>query len=101
MSCKSKVNPFICEQQKINSLFACEVLKDYKKNRYGIKSCKKDLDNSYVEDLLTLLSFNINGDVSMFDKNLYKNKLYLEDWLKEMNANGCISDFKILSLNTY
>ncbi len=101
MSCKNNpFNPYECELIKTKCLFACEVMKDYKKERYGIKSCVKDLDNDFIYDLLQLLEFNLSGDISSFDKNLYRNKLYLENWLKEMNVSGCLSDFKLLSLNT-
>lgn len=100
MSCKSSINPFLCEQIKINCLFACEVVKDYKNKRYGIKSCKKDLDNDYLQDLKLLLEYNVSTNLSSFDKNLYRNKLYLEEWLKELNNKECLPDYKLQSLGT-
>lgn len=74
-------------------------MKDYKNKRYGIKSCKKDLNNDYLWDLKQLLEFNISSDLGSYDSNLYRNKLYLENWLKDLNSRDCLPDSKIQTLD--
>jgi len=91
-------NPYNCEQTKINCLFANDVTRHYKSKRYGIKSCKKDLNEAELWDLKQLFDHILTMDLHSFDKNTFRNKLYLEDRLNELNGKGCISDFKILTL---
>jgi hypothetical protein len=100
LNCSEIKREFACEQLKINCLFACEVEKDYVKKRFGVKSCKADLDNNYLWDLLQLFNYNTSTDLSYLDNNTYRNKLYLDGWFKEMNGKDCVSDFKVQHLDT-
>lgn len=90
-------NDYVCEQIKINCLYADSVLSDYKIKRYGIKSCKSIHNKEEIEDLYLLLNYVLQMDLDSFDKNTYRNKLYLEERLNDLNGKGCLSDFKILN----
>lgn len=90
---------FSCELVKINCLFSEDVLRHYKQKRYGIKSCKPDLDEDYLWDLQQLFEYVLQTDLDSFDKNTYRNTIYIENYLKEQNANGCIPDYKIQNLS--
>lgn len=95
----SSDNRFVCEQVKINCLFADDVLRHYKEKRYGIKSCKPDMDEQYLWDLQQLFMYVLKTDLDSFDVNTYKNKLYIEEQLKELNAKGEIPDLVIQNLD--
>jgi hypothetical protein len=41
--------------ERINELFADSVYQAYKKQRYGLKSCKAKVDPEYAQDLKELL----------------------------------------------
>ena len=98
-NCYDKYNTgYGCEITKINCLFANDVTRHYKSKRYGIKSCKTDLDENELWDLKQLLDYITSMDLDSFDKNTYRNKLYLEERLNELNGKGCLSDFKIYNL---
>jgi hypothetical protein len=92
-------NTYICEEVKINCLFADEVYKSYKMKRYGIKSCKKKYDENLLWDLKHLLTFNLNNHIDIFSKNTYRNKLYVEKYVLEQNSKGLIPDYQVNSLN--
>jgi hypothetical protein len=89
---------YTCEEIKINCIFAGDVIRMYKEKRYGIKSCKKDLDEKHLWDLQQLLAYSLQMDLDSFDKNTYRNRIYLEELAREQNANGCLADFKIQNL---
>lgn len=89
---------YTCEEVKINCLFAGDVLRMYKQKRYGIKSCKKDFDENKLWDLQQLLAYNLQMDLDSFDKNTYRNRIYLEQQALDGNASGCLPDYKIQNL---
>ncbi len=98
MKCLNVKTPYGCEQQKINCLFAEDVMNQYKQKRYGIKPCCNNLDEQYFWDLKQLLEYNISLDLSSYDRNTYRNKLYLEQRLKDLNDKDCLPDIKVKTL---
>lgn len=90
---------YTCEEVKLNCLFAEDVLRDYKNKRYGLKRCKPDLDEQHLWDLQQLFAYILQTDLDSFDKNTYRNRIYIEEQLREQNANGCLADFKIQNLS--
>ena len=90
---------FACEEERLFCAFTDEVNREYKEKRYGIKSCKNDRDEGYLWDITQLFSYVVQTDLDGFDKNTFRNKMYMEDRLKEMNGNACLPDYRLQNLN--
>lgn len=87
-----------CAEEKINCIFAEDVNRHYKQKRYGIKSCKKDLDEQKLWDLQQLFMYDLQMDLSCFDLNTYRNELYINNDLLTENTNHFTQDFKLQAI---
>lgn len=94
MVCVQKIDKkFFCELKKIKCLFACDVYSDYLKKRYGITPCKEHNDILFLNTLLLIYEY-IAPNIKLLDKNLFRNKTFIEDWIKEMSDNKCNSNLE-------
>lgn len=90
-------NRFLCEEIKIKCAFSESVYKDYKKKRFGITSCKPGNSEEYW-DLMQLLDYNLNNSLQFFDKNTYRNELYVNESLKGLVSQNQLKEYFIKTL---
>lgn len=97
MNCyDSSSDKFICSLQKLNCVFADQVYSEYKKKRYGIKTCNTTKDVSSLKELADYIMTTM--DLSGFSDNTYRNEIINNNCLQYNIDNGCASEFHAKSL---